>query len=186
MKRNPDIDYFDLVAKLDKRFGNQDLPETARLKFQEARQKMDESIFEWADRVLALAIMAYEALPDSSINNIVIVLGLAIVRFCQGCIDKEAGLTVANSNPVDLEQALHRVQAFQHHKKAIFGSDIPYLIKTSRRDIRQSESDSESEVEFLLRGLIIPLHRGIIRLNLNQIEISCQKIVVCIQDNWIR
>jgi hypothetical protein len=47
--------YMDLIQKLEKRFGFRELPETAQVQFNNARQTPDELLEDWADRVLSLA-----------------------------------------------------------------------------------------------------------------------------------
>ena len=43
----------DLIRKLEKRFGFRELPETAQVQFNNARQTPDELLGDWADRVLS-------------------------------------------------------------------------------------------------------------------------------------
>jgi hypothetical protein len=43
----------DLIRKLEKRFGFRELPETAQVQFNNARQTPDELPEDWADRVLS-------------------------------------------------------------------------------------------------------------------------------------
>jgi hypothetical protein len=43
----------DLIQKLEKRFGFRELPETAQVQFNNARQTPDELLEDWADRVLS-------------------------------------------------------------------------------------------------------------------------------------
>ena len=45
------MEYFDLMRKLEKRFGFKDLPETAQIQFMQAKQTTEEKLEEWADRV---------------------------------------------------------------------------------------------------------------------------------------
>jgi len=63
--RDENIDYFQLIHKLEKRFNYQDLPETLQIQFMSARQNQLEKLEDWADRVLSLACKAYRDLPDS-------------------------------------------------------------------------------------------------------------------------
>jgi hypothetical protein len=51
--------YMDLIQKLEKRFGFRELPETAQVQFNNARQTPDELLEDWADRVLSLATRAF-------------------------------------------------------------------------------------------------------------------------------
>jgi hypothetical protein len=45
----------DLIRKLETRFGFRELPETAQVQFNNARQTPDELLEDWAVRVLSLA-----------------------------------------------------------------------------------------------------------------------------------
>ena len=128
--RGQDENYADLVRKFEKRFGYQDLPETLQMQFLGARQKSNESIEDWADRVLSLATRAFRDLPDDHMYR------QAILRLCQGCIDKEAGKSAATSRPLSIEDAVDKIKWYQHTVKAIYGQSV----KT-----RDYFPDSESE-----------------------------------------
>ena len=114
-------------------------------------------------RVLSLATMAYESLPDYSTNNI------AVVRCCQGCNDKAAGLTVANSNPKDLEHFIGS-KAFNITKGL-------YLVVVCQKLRLPGEISGcriltpSQKLNVIHPDLIIPLHRGIIRPSQKPIEI---------------
>ena len=47
--------YKGLILKLEKLFGFRELPETAQIQFNKARQTPEELLEDWADRVLSLA-----------------------------------------------------------------------------------------------------------------------------------
>ena len=68
MEREPNLEYFDLVRRLEKRFSTSDLPSTLR-------------IYEWADRVASLGTKAYIDMPENLIQYEL------VLKFCQGCID---------------------------------------------------------------------------------------------------
>jgi hypothetical protein len=53
----------DLIRKLGKRFGFRELPETAQVQFNNARQTPDELLEDWANRVLSLATRAFLRTP---------------------------------------------------------------------------------------------------------------------------
>jgi hypothetical protein len=63
VERNQEMVYMDLIRKLEKRFGFRELPETAQVQFNNARQTPDELLEDWADRVLSLATRAFRDLP---------------------------------------------------------------------------------------------------------------------------
>jgi hypothetical protein len=65
IERNQEMVYMDLIQKLEKRFGFRELPETAQVQFNNARQTPDELLEDWADRVLSLATGAPWPLPRS-------------------------------------------------------------------------------------------------------------------------
>ncbi len=46
------------MRSMERRFGVRELPETAQAKFQQSKQKLEESIEDWADRALTLATRA--------------------------------------------------------------------------------------------------------------------------------
>ena len=119
-----DLEYYDLVRKLEKRFGFKDLPETAHMQFMQAKQKQEESLEEWADRILQLATRAFQNLPEGHMYQQV------VLRLCQGGIDKEAGQYAANLRPFSIEDALDKIRWFQHTSQAIYGrprKDVRYM-----------------------------------------------------------
>jgi hypothetical protein len=79
----------DLIQKLEKRFGFRELPETAQVQFNNARQTPED----WADRVLSLATRALIDLHETHMYQQV------VMRLCQGAADKEAGSYASNSRP---------------------------------------------------------------------------------------
>ena len=128
--RKQDENYVDLIRKFEKRFGFQDLPETLQMQFLSARQKPSESIEDWADRVVSLATKAFRDLPDDHMYS------QAILRFCQGSIDKDAGTNAATSRPQSIEDAVDKVKWYKHTVKAIYG-------RSSKTREVLSDSDSE-------------------------------------------
>ena len=73
-----------IMKKLEKRFGVKELKETSKVKFDQAQQGPEESLEDWADRVMTLAIPAFIDFSDEYQSQ------EAIVKFCQGCSDKSA------------------------------------------------------------------------------------------------
>ncbi|KAH3808166.1 hypothetical protein DPMN_136517 [Dreissena polymorpha] len=96
------------MRKLEYRFGAKELPETSRAKFQQASQKADEALEDWADRVLTLATPAFRHLPEKHCSQ------EAISRFCQGCIDKKAGKHACFEQPRTIQEALDKVRNHQY------------------------------------------------------------------------
>ena len=112
---NTDLEYFDLLKKFERRFGFKEIPETAQISFQSSRQSSDEVLDDWADRVMNLATMAFRNLPDEYMYQ------QAILRFCHGCVDKDAGESVANTRPITMEDAIDRVKWAVHTRSAVHG-----------------------------------------------------------------
>ena len=88
LKTNKDLTYKKLLKKLGDRFGDDDLGATAHAQFNQAIQKKEETLEDWADRVQELAARAFKKLPDDYCNN------QAVQMFCEGKLDSEAGHSV--------------------------------------------------------------------------------------------
>lgn len=112
---DPDADVATIFRKMEKRFGLKELPETSHARFQQANQLADEELDDWADRILTLAGKAFKHLPEKHMMQ------QAIVRFCQGCHDKEAGQSACNSRPRTMEQALDHIRWFQYVHQTMYG-----------------------------------------------------------------
>ncbi|XP_013398410.1 uncharacterized protein LOC106164909 [Lingula anatina] len=110
-RSNPLITFPALMNKLDIVFRKEYIPETSRAEFHQAAQLPTETLNEWACRVLLLATDAYPDLPES------FTLKECITKFCQGCIDQEAGKYARLSQPNTLEDAMNKVSYFQHVSK---------------------------------------------------------------------
>ena len=108
LKREPTIDYFVLLQRMERRFDLKDLPETSQMLFSSATQHTTESLVEWADRVMGLAHRAFPDLPDSYMYN------QAILRFCQGAADRVAGLQALRMRPQTIDAALDQIRWNQH------------------------------------------------------------------------
>jgi hypothetical protein len=106
--------YKDLIMKIEKRFGFRELPETAQIQFNNARQTPDELLEEWADGVLSLAIRAFGDLPENHMYQ------QEVVRFCQGTADKEAGSCI-QYRPKNFEETIDKMRWHQHNHQVIYG-----------------------------------------------------------------
>jgi hypothetical protein len=114
----------DLILKIEKRFGFRELPETAQVKFNNARQIPEELLENLADRFLSLATRAFRELPEKHMYQ------QAVGRFCQGAADKEAGSYASNIRPNNIEEAIDKIRWHQHNHQAIYG-------RTPRREVKQ-------------------------------------------------
>lgn len=104
-EREPNLPFYDVVSRMETRFAFRELQETSQLEFLNCNQKKDEKVEEWADRVLTLATKAYRNLPDDHIQR------QAVMRFCHGSYDKNAGMHAANKMPSRMEEAITCVQS---------------------------------------------------------------------------
>lgn len=123
--RNKHMSFTDMIEKFEKRFGYKELPETAQVQFQIARQQADENLEDWADRVLSLATKAFRDLPEDHMYQ------QAVLRLCQGVSDKEAGTAASNVRPKSIEEAIDKMRWFQHNQQAIYG-------RGPKREVRQT------------------------------------------------
>ena len=104
-----------IMKKLEKRFGVQELTETSKVKFEQAQQEPEETIEDWADRVMTLAIPAFINFSDEYLNR------EAVVKFCQGCSDKSAAKHACFERPTTMEEALNLVKHHKYISQAIDG-----------------------------------------------------------------
>lgn len=124
-----------LMQKLQKRFGYKEIPETAQLKLSSLMQGTEEIMEEWADRVLQLALRAYEGLPEHYMLN------QAIKRICHGCKDKDAGQFAINQHPDNIEETIDHLKSFQYNHQAIYGK-----VKKEVRKVSLCEEETENSV----------------------------------------
>ena len=134
-----------ILEKLESRFGVQELKETSKAKFRQACQKPEESLEDWADRVMTLATPAFVDLPEHHLKQ------EAIAKFCQGCCDKEAAKQVCFEQPSTMEEALNLVKHHQYISQAVDG-------KRQRRGneatVDAVQSPSEARIEQLIASAL--------------------------------
>ena len=109
------LSYDQLLSKLERRFGDTELPAAALVRFQKATQSESEDLENWSDRVHMLARPAFKGLPQTYINNQI------VIQFCQGLTDKEAAYQVSLKEPKDKDEAIHSVRWCQHVRQVLFG-----------------------------------------------------------------
>ena len=126
MERNEHLTYRRLMCRLEKRFGIKELAETAQARFRQATQASGESLEDWADRILTLATKAFKVLPEHYSSK------QAVIRFCEGLLDREAGLHVGMDKPANIEQAINGIRWYQHLQQSVYG-------KSSKQDQRKQE-----------------------------------------------
>ena len=134
-----------IMKKLETRFGVKELTETSKAKFRQAFQKQDESLEDWADRVMTLATPAFVDLPEDHLKK------EAIARFCQGCTDKEAAKHACFEQPETMEEALNLVKHHQYISQAVDGKKAKREYEAS---VNAVQSPSEARVEQLIRSAL--------------------------------
>ena len=100
VEREPSLTHKQIVAHLHSRYGFQSPPEIIQMELASARQGKDETARDWGDRVLDLATHAFPEFLDKQIQN------QAVLYFCQGCFDREAGAYVLNLRPKQIQEAV--------------------------------------------------------------------------------
>ncbi|CAG2225165.1 unnamed protein product [Mytilus edulis] len=113
LESNKDIAFSTVVTKMVKRFGFQEPQETSQIQFQTITQKTEESLADWADRVLSLATQSFKDLSEEYMTK------QAVMKFCQGCNDPEAGQHACGFKPVSVENAIDIIKWYQHSRKAV-------------------------------------------------------------------
>ncbi len=107
-ERDATMTYDHIILRLEKRFGEKDLDETAQVRFHQAIQQPNESLDDWADRVMNLANRALWDLPERHVSR------QAVLRFCQGLSDIDAGQDVCIRRPNTMEDAIDHVKLYQN------------------------------------------------------------------------
>ena len=123
VERNHDMAYMDLIRKLEKWFGFRELPETAQVQFNNARQTPEELMEDWVDRVLSLATRAFRELPEKHMYQ------QAVVRLSKGHQIKKPEAMHPISGLKSLKRP-DKMRWHQHNHQAIFG-------RTPRREVKQ-------------------------------------------------
>lgn len=129
-----------ILEKLENRFGVKELKETSKAKFRQSFQRPDESLEDWADRVMTLATPAFIDLPEHHLKQ------EAIARFCQGCYDKDAAKQVCFEQPTTMEEALNLVKHHQYISQAVDGKRQR---KGTEPSVNAMQSTSEAKLDQL-------------------------------------
>ena len=113
MSRDDDLTFKQQISRLTNRYGDKELTETSEARFYQTSQKVGEDLVDWSDRVQVLASKAFRGLPEEYLSS------HAIVRFCQGLVDKRAGELVCTSRPRSIQEAIDAVRYHQHVHEAM-------------------------------------------------------------------
>ena len=119
---------------MEKRFGFHEIPETAQVQLNNMKQYADESIKDWADRVLQLATKAFPELPDNNMYK------QAINRICHGSYDREAGQYAVNLHLRTIEETIDKIKSYQFNHQAIYDRS-----KKEVREVRYEYDSDESD-----------------------------------------
>ena len=134
-----------IIKKLEARFGVKELTETSKVQFQQASQRPDESLEDWADRVMTLATPAFVDLPEDHLKQ------EAIAKFSQGCCDKDAGKHACFEHPSTMEEALNLVKHHQYISQAVEGKQSK---KGNDVSVNAVQSTSEDRIEQLIASAL--------------------------------
>jgi hypothetical protein len=114
-----DKDFQELKEGLGRRFSKKDTPSVARKQLISARQREDETLEEFSQRVHFLTL---EGHPDA---NQATLQQIAVESFLVGCKDKRAAETVMEKDPKNIFDAQDQMKAAINNHRAIFGTRTP-------------------------------------------------------------
>ncbi|GFN99165.1 hypothetical protein PoB_002567100 [Plakobranchus ocellatus] len=130
-----------VMKRMEQRFASKHLRETALIRFQNAKQRSEESIEDWVERLHHLALYAFEedagaVLWKRDIKHMVL-------KFCTGCTDREAGLHAANMRPESLDEATMYILQYQFNHAAVYGRREDRWPEAAVRSVRSRRDYSE-------------------------------------------
>ena len=132
--------YKRLVKHMTKRFGRHDPPITARRQLYSAKQKEDESLEEFADRIMELSVDALKGAKESLVQSIVADV------FLKGIKDKAAASVAMDKDPPTIRKAVEYVRQAIHNRQALMGGQTPPRSYATRQMTREYDSQEEYAV----------------------------------------
>jgi hypothetical protein len=123
-----------LSTKMNERFGKKDLPHIIRRQLQDVKQSPEESVEEFADKVLEMTTDGYPDTPEDCRQTV------AIDAFLRGCTNKQAALIAMDKNPPTLDIATQYIKSAITNQNLILGTK-----KSEVRRVKFESSESESE-----------------------------------------
>ncbi len=135
VERDPQIDYFEILRKMERRFDIRDLPETAQVYFSYASQSSKEDLIEWADRVFTMATRATQTCLIIRLRN------MQSSSSVRGGTDKAAGHYAVNLRPLTMEEAIDKIRWYQHTDRVMYGRGRSE-VKTVRASTDYSEDSN--------------------------------------------
>ncbi|GFO12627.1 hypothetical protein PoB_003913200 [Plakobranchus ocellatus] len=130
-----------LMKRMEQRFVSKHPRETALIRFQNAKQRVEESIEDWAERLHHLALYAFE--EDAGAGLWKRDIKQMMLKFCTGCADREAGLHAANMRPGSLDEATTFILQYQFNHAAVYGRKEDRSPEAAVRSVRSRRDYSE-------------------------------------------
>ena len=123
-----------LKKKMGLRFSRKEEPAAARRQLQFIKQKEDEKLVDFADRVQHLVSDGHPGAREKTLHR------LSVEVFLKGCREKEAAQKAMDKEPNNVQKALKYVKRAINNRKALFGSKPLH----SARQVSFAEDDVES------------------------------------------
>ncbi|GFO10246.1 general secretion pathway protein k-like protein [Plakobranchus ocellatus] len=130
-----------LMKRMEQRFASKHLRETALIRFQNAKQRIEESIEDWAECLHHLALYAFE--EDAGAGLWKRDIKQMVLKFCTGCANREAGLHAANTRPESLDEATTFFLQYQFNHAAVYGRKEDRSPEAAVRSVRSRRDYSE-------------------------------------------
>lgn len=108
--------YKKLKLELKHRFSSKEAPVAARRQLQFVKQREDESLEQFSQRVHFLALDGYPLAEKRTVQQI------SVEAFLRGSREKDAARTAMEKNPKDIYKALKYLKASVANQRAIFGT----------------------------------------------------------------
>ncbi|GFO19501.1 hypothetical protein PoB_004600600 [Plakobranchus ocellatus] len=131
---------FQLMKRMEQRFASKHLRETALIQFQNAKQRIEESIEEiedWAKRFHHLALYTFE--KDSGADLWKRDIKQMVLKFCAG---RESGLHAANMRP---NEATTYILQYQFNDAAVYGRREDRSPEAAIHSVRSRQDYSEEK-----------------------------------------
>ena len=111
-----DYRYEDMRSRLSRRFGKHDSARSIRRQLQSVRQKENETLEEFSERVEKLALQGFTGGSMKTVDQI------AVEHFLKGLLDKKVAENIMTRNPKNLKKAEKYVRDAISIRNAIYGS----------------------------------------------------------------
>jgi hypothetical protein len=123
LERDPQITYPDIIEKLEKRFGFQDVPEMSMIQFNNCKQDKHETLGPPGSAGISPKLcIEYFPVGFSGVFQGFVhshEIATVLLSFCQGCYDMDAGQHACVQKPQSMEAAIDTLKWYQHSKKAV-------------------------------------------------------------------